>query len=169
MKNHAAVAEPGTLKPRIGMPDADRSQVGRLLEDLLADEFVLFAKARDYHWNVTGPQFHELHAAFQAQYEAADAAVDALAERVRALGGRPTATVRSYLDRTRLQENPGTQLDARGMVGDLLAAHETLVRTLRADVEASARHGDAGTSDYLTGLMEAHEKTAWMLRAYLGG
>ena len=73
-----------------------------------------------------------------------------------------------YLELTRLKEEPAERYDARGMIAALLADHEALIRSLREDLRAcSDEHGDEGTTDFLTGLMQAHEKMAWMLRVYL--
>jgi starvation-inducible DNA-binding protein len=78
-------------------------------------------------------------------------------------------TLTEFVKTTRLRERPGEYPDARGMISDLVADHEAVVRQLRADVvTVMDKHGDAGTNDFLTGLMEQHEKMAWMLRAFLG-
>ncbi|HET6204468.1 MAG TPA: DNA starvation/stationary phase protection protein [Planctomycetota bacterium] len=157
------------MKPNLGLSDALRNDVVGILNTLLADEFLLYTKTRNYHWNVVGHQFHDLHKFFEAQYEALDEIVDEVAERARSLGGPSAGTLKEFLGATRLKESPGETPDARGMVGNLLADHEAVVRSLRADLEACTKLGDAGTTDFLTGLMERHEKTAWMLRATLEG
>jgi starvation-inducible DNA-binding protein len=88
----------------------------------------------------------------------------------RALGVRAVATLAEFTKLARLKEHPGRHLAAREMLRDLLADHEALIQTLRRDLDAAmTRHGDAGTSDFLTGLMEQHEKMAWMLRSFLEG
>jgi starvation-inducible DNA-binding protein len=139
-----------------------------MLNTLLADEYVLYTKTRNYHWNVLGPQFNDLHRFFESQYNALSEAVDDVAERARSLGGRAAATLAEFLKQARLKERPGQYPEAREMIGDLLADHEAVIRTLRADLETCAEeHGDMGTSDFLTGLMERHEKMAWMLRSSL--
>lgn len=157
------------MKPNLGIPDKPREAVGAILDLLLADLHVLYVKTRNYHWNVTGPHFHDLHKMFEAQYRALEEEIDGVAERARALGVAADATLVGFARRARLKEFPGRHPDARGMLSNLLEDHEALARTLRADQDAcGARHGDAGTADFLTGLMEDHEKTAWMLRATLG-
>jgi len=90
-----------------------------------------------------------------------------LRERVRALGGNSAGSLGEFLELARNKESSGLPRDAQGMVGSLLAAHEALIRNLRSDLEKAAEFGDAGTNDFLTGLMEQHEKMAWMLRATL--
>ena len=156
------------MKPNIGIGEEQRSGVVQILNGLLADEFLLYTKTRNYHWNVAGPQFNDLHKFFEAQYEELDDVVDEVAERARSLGGRAAGSLGEFARNARLKEQPGDVPDARNMIANLLADHEAVVRVLRADLEACAqRFGDAGTSDFLTGLMERHEKMAWMLRAFL--
>jgi starvation-inducible DNA-binding protein len=157
------------MKPNIGINDGQRDAVVEILNTLLADEYLLYTKTRNYHWNVVGPQFNDLHKFFQAQYEELDDVVDDVAERARALGGHATGTLAEFVKHARLKEQPGKYPDAKGMLADLLGDHETVTRQLRADLATAAdKHGDAGTSDFLTGLMEKHEKMAWMLRAFGG-
>ena len=154
------------MNPNLGLSDRNRAAIVHLLQSLLADAVVLEMKTRNAHWNVTGPHFHHLHELFGEQYEALAEAVDELAERIRALGGRPAATLTEFLKLARLKESPGAHPSADGWLRALLADHEAIIRQLRADAEAiDEKHGDAGTSDFLIGRMEAHEKTAWMLRA----
>jgi starvation-inducible DNA-binding protein len=158
------------MKPNLDIPDKSRAALVNILNDLLSDEYLLYTKTRNYHWNVVGPQFNDLHKFFEAQYEALDEFIDEVAERARTLGGRALGTLAEFGKHARLKERPGDVPDARGMLADLLADHETLVRQLRDDLEtAMEKHKDAGTSDFLTGLMEKHEKMAWMLRAFLEG
>ena len=154
----------------IGLSQKQRQGVVEILSPLLADEYLLYTKTRNYHWNVVGPQFNDLHKFFETQCEALDDIIDDVAERARALGGRAVATLAEFLKLARLKEHPGRQPSARDMLRDLLADHEALIQTLRRDLDAAmTRHGDAGTSDFLTGLMEQHEKMAWMLRSFLEG
>jgi starvation-inducible DNA-binding protein len=156
------------MTPNIGIADDDRKAVVTILNTLLADEYVLYTKTRNYHWNVVGPQFNDLHRFFEAQYEALGGIVDDVAERARTLGGRAFGTLAEFTQHTRLTEHPGQAPDAAGMIADLLADHEQIVSRLRTDLDVSlSTHHDAGTSDFLTGLMERHEKMAWMLRAFL--
>jgi starvation-inducible DNA-binding protein len=155
------------MNPNIAIADKSQQHVVNTLNALLADEYVLYTKTRNYHWNVVGPQFNDLHKFFEGQYEALDQIVDDVAERARTLGGRALGTLAEFGQEARLKEHPGERPDARMMLADLLADHETVVRQLRDDLATAAGLGDAGTSDFLTGLMEKHEKMAWMLRAFL--
>jgi starvation-inducible DNA-binding protein len=157
------------MTPNIGLRDGDRQGVIAILNALLADEYLLYTKTRNYHWNVIGPQFNDLHKFFETQYEALDDIVDEVAERARSLGGRAAGTLEEFRKSARLGEEPGVVPAARDMIGALLADHEAVTRTLRADVDTvTNKYNDAGTADFLTGLLEQHEKMAWMLRAFLG-
>jgi starvation-inducible DNA-binding protein len=154
--------------PNIGIPDGNRQSVIGLLNTLLADEYLLYTKTRNYHWNVTGLQFNDLHKFFETQYEALDDIVDEVAERARSLGGRAAGTLEEFRKTARLGEDPGKVPAARDMLAALLADHEALARTLRADVDTvTDKYKDTGTADFLTGLLEQHEKMAWMLRSFL--
>ena len=155
------------MKAQIGLGDKARDVLGKLLNDLLADAHVLYVKTRNYHWNVTGPHFNDLHKVFEAQYQALEGEIDEIAERGRALGVKAEATLADFLKRARIKEHPGEHPDAKAMLTSLLFDHETLVRQLRKDVETAAKNEDPATADFLTGLLEGHEKTAWMLRATL--
>ncbi len=158
------------MKLNIGLSDKDRGGVIQILNALLSDEYVLYTKTRNYHWNVVGPQFNDLHKFFESQYEALDDIVDEVAERARSLGGRAAGTLAEFLQLARLKELPKQDRKAREMISDLLNDHEAIIRTLRVDLETAAdRYHDIGTNDFLTGLMERHEKMAWMLRAFLEG
>lgn len=157
------------MKPNLGIVDSDRSAVVKILNALLADEYLLYTKTRNYHWNVVGLQFNDLHKFFEGQYDALDDIVDNVAERSRALGGSALGTLAEFTEQARLKEHPGEYPDGKTMIGNLLADHESLIRQLREDLETTAStYRDLGTSDFLTGLMEQHEKMAWMLRAFLG-
>jgi starvation-inducible DNA-binding protein len=152
----------------IGLEQTQREGVIALLQTLLADEQVLYAKTRNFHWNVTGPRFHDLHKFFESQYSELEETIDEVAERIRSLGGVPLGSLAEYLHAARLKEHTAHPLDADGMIAALLADHEAVIQSLRRDlVTANEKYGDAGTSDFLTGLMEEHEKAAWMLRAHM--
>lgn len=152
----------------IGLSDKSRKGVVAILTTLLADEYILYTKTRNYHWNVTGPTFHDLHEFFEAQYDEVDGFIDDIAERIRSLGHPSPGTLAEFVKSTRLVEAPGVVAEADAMLADLHADHESLVRWLRADLSTCQdKFGDAGTSDFLTGIMERHEKMAWMLRSSL--
>lgn len=156
------------MKTNIGMTDKNRSSSVKLLNQLLSDEYLLYTKTRNYHWNVTGPDFSELHKFFESQYEELNDIVDEVAERARSLGGVSFGSLGEFLAHAKLKETRGAGLAEKKMIANLLADHEIVIRGLRESLRVCAEElGDMGTSDFLTGLMEQHEKMAWMLRSYL--
>ncbi len=159
----------GEIAPNIGIADENRESVIRMLNRLLADEYVLYTRTRKYHWNVTGPRFQPLHEFFKTQYTELDVIIDDIAERIPQLGGKAIATVEEFKELTRLKEDPGQYPDSNKMLSNLLNDHESVIRSLRTDADACENYHDMGTNDFLIGLMEQHEKTAWMIRAHLEG
>lgn len=156
------------MKPNIGLSDSQRKGVIEILNRLLADEVVLYVKTRNYHWNVEGPDFSETHKFFEAQYEQLDEMMDEVAERARALGGRAAGSLGEYLKLTKLKEDSGKISGEKAMIKDLLVSHETIIQRLRKEVViVGDKLGDIGTNDFITGVIEEHEKMAWMLRSYL--
>jgi starvation-inducible DNA-binding protein len=155
------------MKTNIGLSDEQCDNVVKILNTLLSDEYVLYTKTRNYHWNVLGPQFNDLHKFFEEQYTELNVVVDDVAERARTLGAWAFGTLTEFSQHARLSEHPGQYPNARQMIANLLADHETLVRQLRTDSEAAEKYQDMGTNDFLIGLMQKHEKMAWMLRAFL--
>ncbi len=156
------------MKPNIGITLANREGVIEILNMLLADEFVLNTRTRKYHWNVVGSHFAALHALFDRHYVELNEIVDQVAERVRQLGGFPAASLAEFLRLTRLDENSERSLDDMSMIERLCTDHEAIIQRLREDLDVcDRRYSDMGTSNFLTDLMEKHEKMAWMLRAHL--
>ena len=156
------------MKTNLGIDAKNLEGSISILNKLLSDEYILYTKTRNYHWNVTGPDFSELHKFFEAQYEELDDIIDEVAERARSLGGRSFGTLAEFLKQASLEEQPGKVPAAAKMIRNLLEDHEALAVQLRKDLETcSGKYKDMGTSDFLTGLMEQHEKMAWMLRSYL--
>src|SRR6266478_3255125 len=104
------------MNPNLGINDKDRAGVVKILNALLADEYVLYTKTRNYHWNVVGPQFNDLHKFFEAQYEELDGFVDEVAERIRQLGAPSPGTLAEFTKASRLKEHPGQHPEAKSMV-----------------------------------------------------
>jgi starvation-inducible DNA-binding protein len=157
-----------TMQPNIGISAENLSQISHALNVILADEYLLYTKTRNAHWNVEGPDFHSKHLFFEAQYKELDEIVDSVAERIRSLGHYAPATLKIFLQLTHFSEKLYEQNDSIGFIKELLSDHESMIIHLREKVNVFANDlKDAGTSDYITGLMETHEKMAWMLRSHL--
>ena len=143
-----------------------REAIAAGLSRLLADSYTLYLKTHNYHWNVTGPQFNTLHQMFEQQYTELAAAVDEIAERIRALGVRAPGSYKEYAALTRIEEGDGEE-SAEEMIRQLAIGQETVVRTAREAFPASDTANDEPTADLLTQRMQIHEKNAWMLRSML--
>lgn len=163
-KTKAATAE--SKETNIGIVESNKQSVANELNKLLADEFVLYTKTRKFHWNVEGAQFHDLHMFFEKQYNQLALIIDEVAERVRKLGHYALGSMKHYLKEASLLENEDKANTADSMLQELLEDHETLIRRLRSDIEKfQDKFKDAGSADFITGLVEQHETMAWMLRA----
>ena len=156
------------MEAKIGIKKQHLEAVTEILSKALADEFLLYTKTRNAHWNVEGSDFHSMHKFFEDQYNQLDETMDDVAERIRALGHYAPATLASFLSLTHLSENSRSKNDSQGFIKELLADHEGVIITLRENINKIGNdYHDMGTSDFITGLMEIHEKMAWMLRAHL--
>lgn len=156
------------LTPNLGLSGAQMEAAIGLLEKLLSDEIVLRTKLQKYHWNVTGPQFHPLHETFEEQYNDLAEVVDDAAERIRQYGAVAIGTLAEFLQHTRLKEAPGKNPDTRGMVSEIVGDHELIIRSLRDDIVTAQKEvQDIGLEDFFTGLIQTHQKMAWLLRAHL--
>jgi starvation-inducible DNA-binding protein len=156
------------MNPEIGIKKENLSKVAQALSGFLSDEFLIYLKTRNAHWNIEGPDFHQMHKFFEEQYEQLDETMDQVAERIRMLGHYAPATMRSYLELTHLTEQSRKNNDSAGFIKELLGDHESIIIRLRENINLfSSELNDLGTSDFITGLMETHEKMAWMLRAHL--
>lgn len=155
------------MQPNIGISKEKRQQVADILSAHLADAHVLYIKLRKYHWNLKGWQFKSLHEFFEEQYTALAMNIDEIAERILTLGVNAPGTLREFLDHARLEEEPGVVPSTDKMMENLLKDQETIIRQLREDISTLEEVQDVGSADFLTGLLQAHEKTAWMMRSYL--
>jgi len=147
--------------------EQDRKTISEELSKLLADSYTLYLKTHNYHWNVTGPSFQQLHAMFELQYQELALAVDLIAERIRALGLPAPASYIQFTKLTSVKEEEQAP-SAQGMLQNLVTAHETVIQTARSVLAAARKANDAGTEDVATQRIQIHEKTAWMLRSSLG-
>lgn len=156
------------MEAKIGIEQKLLAKVAFDLSKILADEFLLYTKTRNAHWNVEGPDFHSVHKFFEEQYEFLDEAMDDVAERIRSIGHYAPATLREFIKLTKLTEQSRESNTSAGFIKELLADHEAVIIQLRESIHVFMNdYKDAGTSDFITGLMEKHEKMAWMLRAHI--
>jgi starvation-inducible DNA-binding protein len=155
------------MNVNIGITANDRKAVAEELMKLLADEFVLYTKTRNAHWNIEGTDFHTMHVFFEQQYNELEELVDAVAERIRKLGHYAPATLKQMLQLTHLTEENDRGNSSAGFLRSLLEDHESIIQFIRGNIiPFGEKFHDAGTSDFVTGLMEKHEEMAWMIRAH---
>jgi starvation-inducible DNA-binding protein len=128
---------------------------------------VFYGKTHSFHWNVTGPNFPQLHALFGAQYNEFWTSLDEMAERIRALGVLAPASGKAMAAAASIKEGEAAP-EAAAMVKELTEGHEAAIKTARPIIELAQAGGDEGTADLVIGRIQAHEKAAWMLRATLG-
>ncbi len=152
----------------IGIKEQNAHAVAVQLSKLLADEFILYTKTRNAHWNVEGTDFHSMHIFFESQYEQLDEMMDSVAERIRKIGHYAPGTVSQLVRLTHLSEYTERDNKSLSFIRELLEDHESVIEFLRGNITpfADTLH-DLGSSDFITGLMEKHEEMAWMLRAHL--
>jgi starvation-inducible DNA-binding protein len=150
----------------IGIPADQRAAIAAGLGRVLADSTVLYAKTHGFHWNVTGPMFNTLHLMFMEQYTELWTALDAIAERIRALGHVAPFGGSTYSGLSSIPESQGIP-PAMAMVRELVEGHEAVARTIRSVFAVADGAGDQPTADLLTQRLQIHEKTAWMLRSLL--
>lgn len=140
------------------------TQMTEGMAKLLADTYTLYLKTQNFHWNVTGPHFHSLHSMFEEEYIELAAAVDEIAERIRALGATAPGSFAEFLKLTSIKEESGTP-SASEMVKKLLHDHEAVIQHIASLMPIASELKDEGTLDLLITRTEIHQKTAWMLRS----
>ncbi|HMG82975.1 MAG TPA: DNA starvation/stationary phase protection protein [Ferruginibacter sp.] len=154
------------MNTNIGISDANSKAVALELNKLLANEVVLYTKTRNYHWNIESPSFMEVHKLLEGQYGELEEMIDSVAERIRSIGHYAEGRLVDFLKLTSLLE-PDNTTNQKVQLKNLLDDHETIIRELRALITKFAdEYKDLGSSDFVTGLIGKHEKTAWILRSY---
>ncbi|MBB64839.1 MAG: DNA starvation/stationary phase protection protein [Waddliaceae bacterium] len=144
---------------------AKKLEIIRDLSQLLSDTYVLYVKTQNFHWNVQGARFSQLHHLFQEQYEALSSAIDEIAERIRILDARPPSSIGEFLELTQIQENT-KEIDATKMIDLLRIDHELIASSLREWIDRAGKLCDEGTCDLMVERLRDHEKTAWILRSH---
>lgn len=148
----------------IGINEADRINIAQGLKRLLADSYTLYLQTHNFHWNITGPQFRELHLMFEEHYTELAVAVDDIAERIRSLDVAAPGTYKEFAELSSIKEVVGLT-DGVEMVNILTESHEQVIRTCRDVLKLAQAADDESTASLVSDRMRVHEKTAWMLRA----
>lgn len=157
------------LPVEIGLDDSKRETIIEMLKGSLADQHVLYISYRNFHWNVVGPTFQQLHELYEDIYKELAESIDDTAERIRTYGSEAPGSMAEFLSLTRLNEHKGTVMAGENTLRALLPMEEQVIQQLRKDIAVAEEIGDAGVADFLTARIQAHEKTLWMLRSHLDG
>lgn len=150
----------------LGLKPKELAKVASGLAGVMADTYLLYLKTQNFHWNVTGPMFGELHALFEQQYGDLAMAVDELAERIRAIGEFAPGSFAQFRKLSKITDEEDI-LPAERMIEQASADNENVVRRMRELFELTEEAGDVETGDILIRRMQYHAKQAWMLRSYL--
>ncbi|WP_291285164.1 DNA starvation/stationary phase protection protein [Flavobacterium sp.] len=153
--------------PHIGITPKNLKKSTALLATILSNEMTLYVKTRKFHWNISGNSFMELHQLFEEQYRILEAHIDEVAERISQLGDKTIGTMKEFIENSTLKESPKEYPSQKQMLKELLENHEQLVTEFRDYIPVfEAENNDAGSADFVTGLLQEHEKMAWVLRRY---
>lgn len=150
----------------IGLKIKESKALVEKLNELLANYEVFYQNLRNFHWNVTGPHFFELHAKFEELYNQAFEGIDEVAERILTLGVRPFSSFEEFIENSQIEEAKKVT-DAKEMVEITRENLNTLLKLEREVLETAAEQGDEGTVTLISDYITAKEKTVWMLSAYL--
>lgn len=151
-----------------GLDKSERGGVAEALTKVLADSQAVYQKTHGYHWNVRGPSFFSVHNLLEQQYREIWAALDEIAERIRALGVLAPQSASAFANLTAIKDGD-PEKEAEDMLRELMKDHETVIATARDGIKVADEAGDEASVDLLTQRLAAHEKFAWMLRSTLGG
>lgn len=147
----------------IGINEENRLKIAEALKKLLADSYTLYLQTHNFHWNVTGPQFRELHLMFEEHYTELSVAVDDVAERIRTLDVIAPGTYKQFAQLSSIQEVDDIP-SGKDMVDILTRGHEKVVKTCRVVLKLAQEGNDESSASLASDRMRIHEKTAWMLR-----
>ncbi|WP_010135418.1 Dps family protein [Ochrovirga pacifica] len=135
------------------------------LNELLADYHIYYQKLRNFHWNVEGRNFFDLHEKFEQMYNDARTKIDEIAERILTLRYHPVSKYSDYLEISSLQESDSLISD-KDMVHFLLEDHKSLIEKMTSVLKACEEAEDEGTIDMIGAYIRELEKSSWMLNAW---
>jgi len=162
MDNKLAKARP----VKLGWSAKETKHIATALNELLANYSVHYQKVRNFHWNVKGSDFFDLHELFEQLYNEAFNNIDAIAERIRVFGETPLSTMKDYLDKADIKET-GTDLDSDIMVRETLSDFRILLDSMIKTVDVAIDQEDSGTEEMVKKFINTIEKHHWMLSAFL--
>ena len=152
---------------KLGFDKGETEKLVDVLNALLANYHLHYQKLRNFHWNVKGPDFFDLHEQFEERYNVAKETIDEVAERIRVFGRTPLSNLSDYIENSNIKEAP-SDLEANVMVKEILKDYEILLSFLTDAMNAAIDIGDVGTEDMLNTFIQDMEKHHWMLSSFLG-
>ncbi|AWW00404.1 Dps family protein [Arcticibacterium luteifluviistationis] len=155
------------MEALIGIDKKHKTEISDALNIVLADQHILYIKLRNYHWNIEGNSFLELHEFLEKLYTGMEKDIDETAERIRKIGKNPMGSCSEFLEFTNLKETKEPFHDSHKILSTLLDDYEVIIRWIRDHVDVAADNRDYGTEDFMVGLIRNYEEASWMLRAYL--
>ncbi|MCL4167032.1 UNVERIFIED_CONTAM: hypothetical protein GTU68_033806 [Idotea baltica] len=150
---------------RLGYTKLETAELVDALNKLLANYSVHYQKLRNFHWNVKGSDFFDIHEKFEDQYNDVKVVADDIAERIRVFGQTPYSTMKEFLQHSDIKES-GTDLTGLEMVKEILRDYENLLESMFNILEITIEVGDSGTEDMIKGFVKKTEKNHWMLTAF---
>lgn len=151
---------------KMGWSTEEVERITSALNDLLANYSVHYQKLRNYHWNVKGPDFFDLHEQFEQQYTESLQHIDDIAERIRIFSMTPVSTLQEYLEMSEIKETT-SNLSSELMVRELITDYTVLLNFMFTVVEVATEQHDAGTEEMVKKFINSIEKHHWMLSAFL--
>jgi len=136
------------------------------LNTLLAEYNVYYQKLRNFHWNIQGKAFFDLHDQFEDLYSDARLKIDEIAERILTLNYRPLSRMKEYLEISKIEESSNDLSDIE-MVAMILNDHKMLLKQMKIVINHASNAEDEGTIDLLGAYIRELEKASWMLSAWM--
>jgi len=146
-----------------GIVNMDELQTA--MKVVLANTFGMYFKAHGHHWNVEGKDFSQMHDFFAGIYEELFAAVDKIAEEIRALDDYAPYNMTELSSMTTVKESNIFGVDVSGMITDLIDANGAVIEALNSAHKLADADGNRGLVNLLEERLDIHAKHGWMLRA----
>lgn len=151
---------------KLGWSTEETQRITEALNELLANYSVHYQKLRNYHWNVKGADFFDLHQQFEVLYREANEHIDEIAERTRIFGQAPVSTFKEFLALSEIKETK-SDLDSDIMVREILTDYTLLLHYMFAVVDIAVEQHDSGTEEMVKVFINHIEKHHWMFTAFL--
>jgi starvation-inducible DNA-binding protein len=150
---------------KLGYSEKETNELVTLMNTLLANYNVHYQKLRNFHWNVVGADFFDIHEQFEMQYNDAKVFIDEIAERIRVFGKTPLSTMKDYLEESEIKE-ASTDIEAMQMVKFIIEDYRVLMERMFDVLDTAIEYGDSGTEDMIKDQIKKIEKYHWMMTSF---